>query len=258
MVRRALDRAAPDSINAIRRFRYLRRQALQLGRVDDAVGLSALFDEMSNTPFSLQQVKSEFVSLLQLVRERRPTRVLEIGAFQGGSLCLFCRAIDGSADILSIDTAFQFPHRWAYRCFARPRQRVTCLTADSHQAKTLDRVKHWLGHVGLDFLFIDGDHSFEGVARDFEMYSPLVRSGGLIAFHDIVPDFHTRFGRVSSHEVGEVPRFWQQLKRGPYHVHEIVADPQQDGFGFGIVEWNDRRHERGGRELRRVGEQSAE
>jgi len=38
----------------------------------------------------------------------------------------------------------------------------------------------------LDFLFIDGDHTYEGVKRDFEMYSPLVRNGGIIAFHDIV------------------------------------------------------------------------
>jgi hypothetical protein len=33
-------------------------------------------------------------------------------------------------------------------------------------------------------LFIDGDHRYEGVRRDFEMYSPLVGAGGLIAFHD--------------------------------------------------------------------------
>jgi len=38
-----------------------------------------------------------------------------------------------------------------------------------------------------DFLFIDGDHTYEGVEGDFEMYSPLVRRGGIIAFHDIVP-----------------------------------------------------------------------
>jgi predicted O-methyltransferase YrrM len=40
----------------------------------------------------------------------------------------------------------------------------------------------------VDFLFIDADHSYEGVKKDFEMYSPLVRKGGIIAFHDIIPD----------------------------------------------------------------------
>ena len=36
----------------------------------------------------------------------------------------------------------------------------------------------------LDFVFIDGDHSYEGVRRDWEDWSPNVRRGGLIALHD--------------------------------------------------------------------------
>ena len=34
------------------------------------------------------------------------------------------------------------------------------------------------------FVFIDADHSYEGCKADFEAWSPLVRSGGEIAFHD--------------------------------------------------------------------------
>lgn len=37
-------------------------------------------------------------------------------------------------------------------------------------------------HFPIDFLFIDGDHSFDGVKNDFEKYSPLVN--GTIVFHD--------------------------------------------------------------------------
>jgi cephalosporin hydroxylase len=36
----------------------------------------------------------------------------------------------------------------------------------------------------IDFLFIDGDHSYQGVLTDWLLYAPLVRSGGIIAFHD--------------------------------------------------------------------------
>lgn len=38
------------------------------------------------------------------------------------------------------------------------------------------------GH--FDFLFIDGDHTYAAVARDFSDYFPKVREGGLIFFHD--------------------------------------------------------------------------
>jgi predicted O-methyltransferase YrrM len=48
-----------------------------------------------------------------------------------------------------------------------------------------------LNEQNLDFLFIDGDHTYKGVKEDFEMYSPLVRKGGVIAFHDITKHPHS-------------------------------------------------------------------
>jgi predicted O-methyltransferase YrrM len=36
----------------------------------------------------------------------------------------------------------------------------------------------------LDFVFIDGDHSYDGVMRDIKNYYPLVRSGGIVSGHD--------------------------------------------------------------------------
>ena len=36
----------------------------------------------------------------------------------------------------------------------------------------------------LDFLFIDGDHTYMSVLRDYEQWSPLLKPGGLLAMHD--------------------------------------------------------------------------
>ncbi len=36
----------------------------------------------------------------------------------------------------------------------------------------------------IDLLFIDGDHSFESVQNDFNLWSKKMRSGGIIVFHD--------------------------------------------------------------------------
>ena len=45
-----------------------------------------------------------------------------------------------------------------------------------------DAVRAWRGSI--DFLFIDGDHSYEGCKRDFAEWHSFVGSGGLVAFHD--------------------------------------------------------------------------
>lgn len=75
------------------------------------------------------------------------------------------------------------------------------LKADSHRKETLEKIKEILDGELLDFLFIDADHSYEGVKMDFEMYSPLVKPGGIIALHDI---------HLPSAGVG---KFWNEIKK---------------------------------------------
>jgi hypothetical protein len=79
---------------------------------------------------------------------------------------------------------------------------------------------------GTLFLFIDGDHTYEGVKKDFEMYSPLIRKGGFIAFHDIVPG--------PPGNVGGVPEFWKEIKHH-FNFIEIVKDWRQEEYGIGIL-----------------------
>jgi hypothetical protein len=40
--------------------------------------------------------------------------------------------------------------------------------------------RRYSAHGKIDLLFIDADHSYDGVARDYEMYAPLFGPGGLI------------------------------------------------------------------------------
>jgi hypothetical protein len=38
--------------------------------------------------------------------------------------------------------------------------------------------------IKIDFLFIDGDHSYEGVKKDFDLYSKIISDNGTIVLHD--------------------------------------------------------------------------
>lgn len=87
------------------------------------------------------------------------------------------------------------------------------------------KVKSILNGENLDFIFIDGDHTYKGVKKDFEMYSKLVKRG-IIAFHDIVPG--------PKQNVGDVPKFWKEIKNKFKHK-ELVKSWKQKGYGIRIV-----------------------
>jgi predicted O-methyltransferase YrrM len=112
---------------------------------------------------------------------------------------------------------------------------MVCLRADSHDPRTVAQVKSLLGSRPIDFLFIDGDHSLQGVRLDYEFFAPLVRPGGLIALHDVVPDGRLRTGVPSEANVGEVPLFWAELKAKGLDWQELIDNPDQDGYGIGVV-----------------------
>jgi cephalosporin hydroxylase len=79
--------------------------------------------------------------------------------------------------------------------------------ADSQIPETRDKVKEFCPEY--DLIFIDGDHSYEGVRRDFELYQELLSPRGYIVFHDIDPDHTFRDGAG-----GQVYKFWQDISHG--------------------------------------------
>jgi predicted O-methyltransferase YrrM len=231
------DRVLPDWTRRWRTRRWLAREASRIQRLrDSGAPLEALLEAvMDSAAFRPQQKPREILPLLQLLRQDPPRRMLEIGGCRGGSLLLFSAVCDPRARLLSVDLAYSPAQIGIAPRLGGRDQEITCLAADSHLAETAERVRTWLSGEPLDFLFIDGDHSFEGVARDLELFAPLVRPGGTIGFHDIVPDSLTRHGISSASCSGEVPRFWRSLKgRGPA-VTEFIDDPDQDGMGIGAI-----------------------
>lgn len=181
------------------------------------------------------QVQGEVSELLEVTNRMKPEVILEIGTANGGTLFLFSRAASEGATIISIDLpGGRFGGGYAawrtllYKSFALPGQKLCLLRADSHKRDTLEQVKAILSGRDIDFLFIDGDHTYEGVKADFETYSPLVGTRGIIAFHDIVPG--------EWENVGGVPQFWNEVKS--YYrdkEREIVQDRSQGGFGIGLL-----------------------
>jgi predicted O-methyltransferase YrrM len=180
------------------------------------------------------QKYTELVDFLRKMQALRPRRVCEIGTSAGGTLYAFTRVAAPDAVLVAVDLALPAATRRLRSRLGRERQTIVDIEGDSHAHETKRAVVEALGGAPLDVLFIDGDHSYEGVRSDFELYGPLVRRGGLIGIHDINEDFVTRHGRQTASISGEVPRFWRELS-GRYRIEELVADPDQDGYGIGVI-----------------------
>jgi predicted O-methyltransferase YrrM len=181
----------------------------------------------------------ELTELIALVGDRLPRTVLEIGTDLGGSLYVWCRLADPAATIISIDLpGGRFGRRDAVGAashlvsYAGAGQQLHLLHLDSHDSATRAEVEQILAGRGIDLLMIDGDHTYDGVKADFDLYSPLVAAGGLIVLHDILPN--------ALSPACEVERFWNEL-RLEHRAREIVDryDDRGRGMwgGIGVIEW---------------------
>lgn len=75
-----------------------------------------------------------------------------------------------------------------------------------------------------DYIHVDGDHSYNGVKKDFNLFWPKLNKGGFIAFHDIAsPD---KDGNVYG-----TRDFWAELKNKYKVSFEFNKDP-----GLGIIQ----------------------
>lgn len=152
--------------------------------------------------------------LLLLAMPEKPKIVMEIGMFHGWSAKNWIDAFNPEL-FIGIDNCNkpeqahevkgeQYHYLWGH---------------DSHTAYTELRVADIL-YQQVDFLFIDGDHTIEGVTADFEIYSKYVRDGGIIAFHDIL---------FLKQECNVKP-LWEKLKKKYYYV-EMIGGPASTGMG---------------------------
>lgn len=179
------------------------------------------------------QVPSEIARAQEVIESVQPQVILEIGTMRGGNFFLLSRAAVEKAYLISLDLpqgrwggGYRLWRKWLFRRLLRKGQTADFVRADSHSRESLEQVRELLGGRHLDVLFIDGDHSYQGVKQDCEMYSPLLRQGGLIAFHDVAK----HHAKLDCH----VDQFWQEV-RGSGKSIEIIDNPDQGWAGIGLL-----------------------
>jgi predicted O-methyltransferase YrrM len=132
----------------------------------------------------------EAAYLYRLVRDSQPRTAVEIGRFRGGSTVIIATALEqGVLHSYDLDTRQGRDGKELDRQLARVLDRYGL--ADRVQLHVADSRSAEPPAEAIDLLFVDGDHSETGVRADFEHWSPRLRPGGHLLFHDAVdaPDF---------------------------------------------------------------------
>ncbi len=127
--------------------------------------------------------------LFKIARSLKENSVIvEIGSFKGKSTCFIAEGI-GSRNIRFFcidpwkDGLMQEKGDEIFNEFLQNtkeyKDRLSILRGFSHEV-----IKEWPTQRKIDFLWVDGDHSYEGIRRDILNWIPLVRKGSFICFHD--------------------------------------------------------------------------
>lgn len=129
--------------------------------------------------YSIGQLEWEIEQVCLRLVNLNPSVIVEIGAYRGGMAYVLSHL---AATVISVDIDHNgFLHDLK-------RDSILHVTGNSTLETTIEQAKAHLGGRPIDFLFIDGDHTPEGVTSDWRLWSPLVRPGGLVGFHDSAND----------------------------------------------------------------------
>jgi hypothetical protein len=169
-----------------------------------------------------------------IIRNTKPKRVLCIGSRRGyiPALCaLACKENQiGHVDFVDASYDENMPDKnWSGTGFWNTKESLHHFdivnvsswitlykTTTTEFAKQFSKRKY-------DYIYIDGDHSYDGVRRDYEYFWPRVKLGGFCVFHDIVAHGYLGKGKFG------VWKFWKELPK----AHKIEFPfPHESGLGI--------------------------
>jgi len=201
-------------------------------------------NEIITPTWVMAQKKYEILMVQELLKNEKIERVVEIGSWKGSTALLFAMMVSKYENGIVYCCDLGFGSYYGvhygleagtgivreYRSFyeASPyAKRIKELAGDTHDPMYIEHVKNVICEP-VDFMFIDGDHSYDGVKADFYNFSPLVKPGGYIALHDIrdTDDHISRGCRVAP--------FWREIKDN-YKHWEFIDSNEYPGWAGEII-----------------------
>ena len=186
--------------------------------------------ELASLGIKCIQSMVELSVVAALAKALRARRVLEIGTADGGWCCALASVLEPGALFVAVDAVERKTQLRSADYVHGNGSILRRVYGYSHTPATVARVKTVLDGRSVDLLHIDGNHAEKGVRLDWDLYSPLVRPGGLIVLHDC------QF-RPKREGIGVEP-FWNELKYR-YPSLTVIGEMHnniQTGTGIVMIE----------------------
>ena len=169
--------------------------------------------------FGMQQVKEEIHGLIKVILQQpwysSESTALEIGLGHVGSSHILWRKL--FKKITTIEKSHDRVNRFAentekyYKKWILSDGKSQFIIGPSQDPKSVEKA-YRSGEL-IDFLFIDGSHSYKDVLADWLLYSPLVKKGGMVVFDD----------SLLNCEGGGVPRLLKEMESGKFEkTYQII------------------------------------
>lgn len=164
--------------------------------------------------FHIPQNLREIEIVVNFLDNKKYDTFVELGSANGGSLWIYSNLLCHSqSQIISVDIASRPDLLFVVEKLKEKFPKIEYI-----KDFTYDCYKRVYNNI--DLLHIDADHGYEGVKRDFELYYPKVKNGGVILMHDIKHHF-------------PVEKFFSEIKE-QMKVHEFIESVEH-GLGIGVI-----------------------
>lgn len=136
---------------------------------------------------------------------------VEIGSYAGASACLALQR--KNTNIVCIDIGYPISPEVCVRNIKKfniYNNKAYYIKGSSTSHRTIQHLRDTI-KCGIDVLFIDGDHSSEGVMADFNTYSDLINKDGYIVFDDYNDNVHSPDVKPTVDSIVRDLRDWQVI-----------------------------------------------
>lgn len=183
---------------------------------------------------SIIQCDNEIFWALGVCREhlgREATHFLELGCHTGGSLCMWEQLLSYEGRLYGVSPSSN-PQRLIDNVLLVTGRTVNFVNGLSEDPEVIEQLLDMLDGDKFDGIFCDTIHSEEQTSKEYNLYRPLIKSPGVMVFHDIVTkDFFTLQYPDSAGGKPNTGDFWARIK---YHHDYVEKHDKDSGVNFGI------------------------